>query len=144
MARCCLAFIAPKSGDSLIAQNHSFTTAPGKHTVDDSFEKCEKRRTVSALDTKKVRNKRPTFFISSSRFSSSWPSVRRRLKSPSSLSIASRYWLHWARSCSKRWWNWTSYSQTVSDKWRKQYTHNKLVVFLSCWEYKVFNTILHN
>lgn len=62
-----------------------------------------------------VRQKiKPTFFISSSRFSSSWPSVRRRLSSPSSLSTASRYWFHWARSCSRRWWNWTSYSHTVS------------------------------
>lgn len=56
----------------------------------------------------------PTFFISSSRFSSSWPSVRRRRSSPSSLSTDSRYWFHWARSCSRRWRYWTSYSHTVS------------------------------
>lgn len=58
--------------------------------------------------------RRSTFFISSSRFCSSCPSVRQRLNSASSLSTDSLYWFHWARSCSKRRWYWTSYSQTVS------------------------------
>lgn len=50
----------------------------------------------------------PTFFISFSRFSSSWPSESRLRSSAISLSTFSRYWFHWARSCSSRWWNWSS------------------------------------
>lgn len=49
-----------------------------------------------------------TFFISFSRFSSSWPSDSRLLNSAISRSTFSRYWFHWARSCSILWWYWSS------------------------------------
>lgn len=49
-----------------------------------------------------------TFFISFSKFSSSWPSDSLRLKSAISLSADSRYCAHWLRSCSSLRCSWCS------------------------------------
>lgn len=49
-----------------------------------------------------------TFFISFSKFSSSWPSDSLLLKSAISLSADSRYCAHCVRSCSSLRWNWCS------------------------------------